>query len=237
MENNTNQNNVDANSTSNTVATTNKVEENKEEITLEELQRRRDEEREKKRQEVINNYKPLSNFKSALLVIFFILLIGYVWFLPDINKQVKLFFDENKVEEKITTGTLECTFNRSTANLDIEYESVFAYSDNKLSKFTYTVVTRGDADLDEDALEKTNSECERLKKVSDEFDGVKLSCSYTHDRVVATQVFDYNDIDAVAVSSAFVEAGGTYPEFKKGQNIDKIEDIMKTSQYACKRVG
>ena len=70
-----------------------------------------------------------------------------------------------------------------------------------------------------------------------DLDGVEVSCSFNHDRVTSREIFYYNEMDAATVSSAFVEAGGTYPEFKNGQNIDKIEDIMKNSGYDCKRVG
>lgn len=239
MENNTNQNNVtqENNNDLEVISTSNDIGEIKDEITLEELQQQREEEREKKRQEIINNYKPPSKFKTVLLVLFFVLLIGYVWFLPDVTKYVEMFKNDQKEEEKITTGILECKYSRSTENLDYEYESVFSYSDNKLSKFTYTVVTRGDGNLDKEILEKTNDDCVKLKKVSADFDGVDLSCSYSHDRVITKQIFYYDKIDAIAVSSAFVEAGGTYPEFKKGQNMDKVESKMENSQYTCKRIG
>lgn len=239
MDNNTNQNNVNQenNDEVRVISNNNEVKEIKDEITLEELQRQRELEREKKRQEIIDNYKPPSKFKSILLVIFFVLLIGYVWFLPDVTKYVEMFIGDQKEEEKITTGTLECTYSRSTENLDYEYESIFAYSDNKLSKLTYTIVTRGDGDLDAEILKKTNDDCVKLKKLSDDFDGVELSCSDSHDRVIVKQTFYYDKIDAVAVSSAFVEAGGIYPEFKKGQDMDKVENKMKNSQYDCKRIG
>ena len=217
--------------------TTEVKEELKEEITLEELQKRRDLERAKKNQEIQANYKPPSKFKSIVLILFFVILIGYVWFLPDINKYIEMLRGGKEEEEKIVTGTLECTFARNTENLDIEYESIFTYKESKLNKLSYVIVTRGDADLDADTLEKINNDCIKVKDISRNFDGVDVSCSFNHDRVTSRQIFYYDELDASAVSSAFVEAGGTYPTFTKGQNIDKIEDIMKNSNYTCKRVG
>ena len=37
------------------------------------------------------------------------------------------------------------------------------------------------------------------------------------------------------VSTAYLEAGGVYPEFKKNDNIDKIESKMRASGYECTR--
>lgn len=229
--------NVDVNTTNESYVPFQNINEKKEELTIDELQRRRDLERAKRNQEAQANYKPPSKFKSFILILFFVILIGYVWFLPDINKYLELIKGGKEEEEIITTGVLECKFTRSTENLDIEYESDFSFEDSKLNKLSYIIVTRGDADLDADTLEKTNNECVKVKDASKDLDGVEVSCSFNHDRVTSREIFYYNEMDAATVSSAFVEAGGTYPEFKNGQNIDKIEDIMKNSGYDCKRVG
>ena len=53
--------------------------------------------------------------------------------------------------------------------------------------------------------------------------------------VVETQTLNYNTLNVEKVTSAYIEAGGVYPEFKKGQDIDGIEKNMNASGYTCER--
>ena len=64
---------------------------------------------------------------------------------------------------------------------------------------------------------------------------VTVSCSSKKGEVSNKQIIDYEKIDKNKVTSAYTEAGGVYPEFNKGQNIDEIESKMTSSGYKCSR--
>ena len=193
------------------------------------------EKRKKRIEEIEANYKPQSNFKLFMLFAFFGLLIAFVLFLPEINLLVDKYFGDEVIEEKITDGVLNCKYTRATANLDITYTSDFYFTKNQLNKLIYQVETRGDADLDTEILDKTNFDCKNLMVVTENFDGVDISCEYLHGKVTAKQIFEYDAFNELDVTSAFSEAGGTYPEFINKQNMDNVESIMKSSGYDCKR--
>lgn len=189
----------------------------------------------KTREEIERDYKPLSPFKTVMLVIFLVSLIAFVWFLPDISKFVSQYNEVEPTNNIITTGTLECTFNRSTENLDITYKSNFAFTDSKLTKLTYIVNTRGDADLDKDILDKTEDKCENIKTLTSEMVGIDVFCTSKIGQVESKQVFNYSELDPLTVTTAFTEAGGIYPEFEYKDNIDNIETKMFASGYDCSR--
>lgn len=193
------------------------------------------EKRKKQIEEIEANYKPQSNFKLFMLFTFFGLLIAFVLFLPEINLLVEKYFGDEVVEEKITDGVLNCKFTRATANLDITYTSDFYFTKNQLNKLIYQVETRGDADLDTEILDKTNFDCKNLMVLTEDFDGVDVSCEYLQGKVTAKQIFEYSAFNELDVTAAFSEAGGTYPEFTNKQNMDNVEAIMKSSGYDCKR--
>ncbi len=187
--------------------------------------------------EVNINYKPPSKFKTFLLVIFFVFLIGFVIFLPEINSFVEQY-KANKnaaLNEKIVNGDLVCTLSKNTSQLDISYEAVFGFTDNKLINLDYLVTTRGDITLDEDTLVTENMKCENLKNVTSTLNGVSVACEYVNDTITQKEKFTYSDIDLEKVTSAYSEAGGTYPEFEYNEDMDYIEKNMKASGYTCER--
>ena len=54
--------------------------------------------------------------------------------------------------------------------------------------------------------------------------------------LVETQIMNYALLDADKVTTAFVEAGGLYPEYVNNQNIDQIEKNMNAANYKCERL-
>jgi len=193
---------------------------------------------EERRKQAEANYKPPSGFRIFLLVVFFILLIGFVLFLPEINSMVlkyKAGVYNNTAEEKITTGTLTCTLSSSTANLNLDYTGVFEFSKNQLDKMRITLVTRGDITLDEETLNELNSKCEILSAGVKEIEGISVSCDYTDGKLTEKQSFSLDNLDTSLVTSAYSEAGGNYPGYKYKQDIDDVEKNMNAEGYTCKR--
>lgn len=182
-------------------------------------------------------YTPPSKAKTILLVLFFVFLLGFIIFLPDIQSMVSKYKAGayNTVDDTITTGKLECSLNSSTANLDLDYDRVFNFTDSKLEKATFTLVTKGDITLDEATLDELNVKCEQLATNVDSLSGISVSCSYKDGELTEKQVFTYSSVNMDEVDSAFSEAGGVLPTFEYQQDIDEIEKTMNAAGYTCSR--
>ena len=181
------------------------------------------------------NYKPPSKVKTFFLILFFICLIGFVVFLPEITSMVKKY-KEGKVHytpEVITTGKLRCSLDTNTTNLDKSYDLTYHFTDSKLERTNFVITTRGSATLDAETLDALAATCKELSESN--LEGVTIQCSYTDGKLVETQKFDLAVLDPEQVDAAFVEAGGNNPEYQYGQDIDIIERSMNASGYTCKR--
>ena len=183
------------------------------------------------------NYTPPSKFKTTMMILFFIFLIAFVIFLPEITSFVNKYKSGQLTykEEKITTGKLECSLSTNTTNLDKNYELVFRFTDNKLEKTEFSITTRGDSTLDEGTLDELANTCKKLSASAGSMNGVNIRCEYTDGKLVETQVFDLVELDKEALNAAFTEAGGNNPEYEYGQNMDQIERSMNASGYTCAR--
>ena len=192
--------------------------------------------REERIKKANENYKPPSKFKLFILFLFFALMIGYVLFLPDISSLMSNFkSNKNEVEEKITTGVLECELSTNTENLDLKYERNFSFTDNKLTSSDFTLTTRGDASLDEATLDDLANKCKILKEMTSSNEGVSVQCDYTEGKLIQKESFVYSELDEDELSSAYAEIGGTKPEFHDQDDMDQIEKTMNASGYNCLR--
>ena len=180
---------------------------------------------------------PVSKGKYMLMIVFFIFMFALVYFLPNITNfvSIKKAEKEQKDAPIITTGLLTCKLDKSTDRFNINYTAQFNFSDSKLDKLTYVTSTRGDAVLDSDSLDDLMNKCRLLRDQVNSLDGIKVNCSQSDSVVVETQSFTYASINEDTVTSAYIEAGGVYPEFKNEQNIDTIEKNMNASGYTCER--
>ena len=182
------------------------------------------------------NYTPPSKGKTFALIVFFIFMIAFIVFLPNITTMVnKLKAGKEPVEEKITTGKLICEYNTTTTNLDKDYRLVFEFSDNKLDTLSYNVTTKGDPTEDEKTLDELAERCNNLKDFTNSITGVTIGCDYSEGKLVEKQTFIYANIDDEKLTAAYSEAGGTNPQYTVGQDMDAIETSMNASGYSCKR--
>ena len=183
------------------------------------------------------NYTPPSKGKTVALILFFVFLIGFVIFLPNITTLINKFKSGNVEggETVITTGRLVCEFDTNTTNLDKSYKLVFAFTDNKLDKLDYTITTKGDPSLDAKTLDELADRCKKLKSATGSVDGVTVSCDYSEGKLIERQAFVYVNLDADGLDAAYAEAGGTNPQYANGQDMDTIEKNMNASGYSCKR--
>lgn len=182
-------------------------------------------------------HKEESNFRYIMTFLLFVGLGLLVYFLPNISEYMAVLraeWEQSK-QPPITTGDLVCEMKSTTNKFDITYESRFGFSDSRLNSLIYSVSTRGDITADEDELTALLNECETLENATKNLEGVYVSCALSSSTVHQQQEFNYASLSRENVTTAYVEAGGTYPEFEYLQNIDEIEKIMKASGYTCER--
>ena len=181
------------------------------------------------------NYKPNSKGRMILLFLFFVALILFVIFLPDIQTMIALYKSGPEKIEEITTGRLVCTLESNTVNLDRTIERVFEFTDNKVKSAKFTTVVRGDASLDEEALDELNKQCTAIKESVAKLDGINVSCEYEEGLLTEKEDFDYETYHIDEVSAAYTEAGGTMLEFEKDEDIDIIMKNMRQGGFTCNK--
>lgn len=184
----------------------------------------------------IKDYTPPSKLKVTLLIIFFIGLVAFIIFLPNISSMISNYKSgvSYQKEEKVTTGELICSLSTNTKDLDKEYEVVFTFIDSKLTRDKFITTTRGDSTT-EGSLDELNEKCTNLKSESEGIDGFSIRCDYTDNKLIETQSFNLETIDTEKLDAAFTEAGGMLPSYQFNQDIDGIEKNMKASGYTCER--
>lgn len=171
----------------------------------------------------------------------FILFGGLLVFILYID-QVKLYIDEwrkgggGEEVQEITSGTLKCSSERQTSNMDYTYSATFEFRNKLLKTFTYNIEIRGDQELDAVALSALETECRLVEQYAGNLSGIDVSCSLESGLFRQKQIFTYDSIQREQAITAFVEAGGKYPEYKKDQNIDEIEKSMNAANYTCERI-
>ena len=167
------------------------------------------------------------------MIIFFVALIAFVCFLPNIQELIQKYKEGPTVAEEIYTGKLVCTLESNTVNLARNITRTFAYTDKKLESAKFVTEVRGDPSLDEEALNELNDQCTIIKDNVDGLKGIVVDCSYSEGKLVETESFDYADFDAEAVDAAYTEAGGNLMEFKLEDDIDEIMTQMRRSGFSC----
>ena len=182
-------------------------------------------------------YKPTSTFSSILLFLFFVFLVAFVYFLPEIQVKVENYLHGN-IEpevEVITTGKLVCTLDTNTVNLNRKIERVFAFEENQLKSATFVTNVRGDIVLDEEALDELNNQCQKVRENVSGYDGVTIHCSYNAGELEEKEVFDYQVLSLEDVSNAYFDAGASFVELEYDQSIDQVMTMMRQGGFTCNK--
>lgn len=192
---------------------------------------------EKKAEENTGDNVGPSKLRVFGLVVMFAGLLALVIFLPDISAYIetqKYLRNQPPVEE-ITTGTLECTMEDSSENLDYTYTFSFGFKDKKLTRLKSVSEIRGDVSLDEAELDKLKAECDLLNVIVKDLSGVSVSCKLANGLFTKSQTFNFSSIVVDDAITAYIEAGGQYPNYRNGDDIDSIEKDLLSANYTCKR--
>lgn len=171
------------------------------------------------------------------LVVMFAGLLALVIFLPDISAYIETqkYLRSQPPAEEITTGTLECTMEDSSENLDYTYTFSFGFTDKKLTRLKSVSEIRGDVSLDEVELDKLKAECDLLNVIVKDLSGVSVSCKLANGLFTKSQTFNFSSIVVDDAITAYIEAGGQYPNYRNGDDIDSIEKDLLSANYSCKR--
>ena len=179
--------------------------------------------------------KQNSKANSIMLIIFFIALILFVVFLPDIQTLIALRKAGPQKTEEITTGKLVCTLESNTVNLDRSITRVFDYTDKKLQSAKFTTVVRGSSTVDAEALDEIDNQCKQIRENVDGMNGITVSCNYEEGKVTEKETFDYSVYSLDEVSAAYTEAGGSVLEFEQDEDIDQVMTLMRQGGFTCNK--
>lgn len=183
-----------------------------------------------------NNNKGPSTFAKIMTTLLFIFLFAFVYFLGDITN----FINEKKLEKEnaeIMNGKLICSNEKTTENLDVKISAIFTFENKQITGLTFTTTSTGDKTKDKEELEQLKEQCNLLKEEVTSYNGVSVVCSLNNGINSVKQIFDYSVLDVDSVRSAFVEAGGVYPQFQYKDDINSVESQMISSDYICEKVS
>lgn len=183
------------------------------------------------------NYQPPSKFKMFMNIFWIVLVIAFGMFLPEISSGINKVFGPKPEgpEPDPTTGTLVCTLESNTSNLDKGFTRKFSYEDNKLKSAVLETSTRGDITLDEATLNELYNKCDMISKGVENVEGIQVVCEYTEGLLVERERFDYKSYDLTAITAAYTEAGSSVVEFDYDADIDEIMKSMRQAGFTCNK--
>ena len=180
-----------------------------------------------------NNNQKNKSGKPYLLIILFVIVLGAILLLPYTGSLFEKLFsksNEPEVAGEKNTGTLTCTLENEKDKVKYDYTETYEFQDSKVQSLQHVVLIQGDALV----LDAKDLQCKTLKAVSENISGVSIQCNLSSDKMVETQLFNFNTLKSKDLNSTFIEAGGVYPNFEQQDNISGIEKDLKLSGYKCR---
>ena len=174
---------------------------------------------------------------SIALIVFFVFLIAFVIFLPEIQ----VFFNtilhpSEETSKDITTGKLVCNIETTTADLDKDISKIFTFEDNKLKTGKFTTTIKGDAAaVDDDDLAKLTTQCEAIKANVEGLEGIEVKCTSEPSKLIQSESFDYTKYDAEKVGKAYLEADSSIMDYAADADIDQIMLQLRQGGYMCEK--
>ena len=183
-----------------------------------------------------SNYKPPGIIKKFLLFVFFVGLIVFVLFLPEIQVYLDKYISGDSSEaEEIKTGKLVCKIDQSSANLTNIVVRTFNYTNNKLDSAVFETTIKGDPTEDDATLNDLNNKCNLIKENVESLSGIKVNCNYETGKLTKKETFDYKAYNKEEIKAAYTEAGGEIIEYDAGHDINKIMTTMRQGGFTCNK--
>ena len=181
------------------------------------------------------DYKPPSGFKTFLLIVFFIALIAFIFFLPEIQAYIAEFNSGDSKTLEITSGKMTCKLTSNTKKLNKSVERIFTFTDKKLESAKYITTTKGDISEDATTLDEMAERCKLIKSSLAGTKGITVACEYSDGKLVQREHIDFKEYDSDTVQTAYTEAGGSLSEFEYGYDIDQLQKTMLQAGFTCNK--
>lgn len=178
---------------------------------------------------------PHAGAKRFFGMIILLLILGFAIFLPNISDKLDEY-KLKKANENLTEGQLRCKTMKNTDSLRIDYTQSFKFFNNQITTYKYEEEYTGSREEAKE-LEKIDTNCRLLDKETSEVTGVSITCSITSTSATVTQEFNLEKLDESGMKTAFSEAGGTLPEFGKGEDVNSVEKKLKDANYKCEKLA
>lgn len=176
------------------------------------------------------NSQSKSTLNPIVIVIIFVLLLATVFLLPYSEDFFQSLFSNNdsSYTGEITSGKLVCTLENEEDQVNYHYTETYDFENSGVLSLQHVVLIQGDADV----LNARKAQCDQLQVVAGDFEGVSIECNLSSDEMVETQFFNFRNLDDT-FSTAFIEAGGVYPNLEYGDDISEVQKNLELSGYDC----
>lgn len=178
-----------------------------------------------------HNQKPI---KPVVMIVLFIVILAAIFLLPYTGDLFDRLFnkDDGEPEEvEITTGTLTCTLENEEDSIEYHYTETYDFTDSKVETLQHVLLIQGNTDF----LNQRYQACQVLDSISEASNSISVECNLESSEFVETQFFNLQEMDENSLSTAFIEAGGTYPNAEYQDDIDEVEKNLTISGYTCER--
>ncbi len=169
-------------------------------------------------------------FKTFLLIVFFIFLLAFIMFLPNISEYLKNGRIRATTDNQINSGTLSCTTDKDNDETTTSYEMDFKFKNKELITSTFNITTESEK---EEIINSKYNECKNIEDSAKDLSGIDVSCTTSDNISTMIESYNYRLINTNKLTK-FTEAGGTYPEYQYKENIYDIKQKMIKAGYDCK---
>ena len=180
------------------------------------------------------NSSPSSKRGSLILfLVLFVFILLAIFFLPYTDNLFQLFFSEKNDKQEVSdidNGSLICTLEREEDIIRYHYTETYDFENREVLSLQHVVSIQGETDF----LNNRNLECHQLREQTFSFSGISVDCNLSSGELVETQFFDFSAIKKQDISSAFVEAGGVYPNVSYRDSVSEVKRKLILSGYECR---
>lgn len=177
-------------------------------------------------------YNEVSKGKIIFVGVFFLFIIVFVMFLPEIQNYFDGLINSTKNKE-IINGKLVCKLDSTSSNFNLSYIQEIRFKNSLPTSLVYTKKIIGNGISDIKNLEDENKKCSNLSDTVKNVNGVRVECDLSNGEVTERQYIDYNNLDLDKVNAAYAEAGGFYPKIDSSKNINNIKKDIVAAGYSC----
>lgn len=183
-----------------------------------------------------NNNDGGGAFKTLFAFVFLIGMIVMVLFLPKISEYFESKQSDsgnnngnNGEKNTISKGTLLCNKIKTDKNDDYTYEIKIVFDNKKIETAKYTTKIES---YDNPAMIERKTKCDNASNIAASLTGVTKECRLNDTVYVTIENYKFKELNTNELTS-YVEAGGTNPEYKYGQDVYEVQKDLIKKEYDC----